>query len=227
VCTPSVTGFAEQALARADVEGKAVLEVGSRDVNGSVRPYVESLSPKSYVGVDIEAGPRVDEVVDSARLIERFGPESFDVVITTEMLEHVRDWRAVMANLKGVLRPGGLLLMTTRSIGFRYHAYPHDYWRYEAADMRTILSDLDMVILRCDPAEPGIFVLARKPIGERPRPQDVALHSIITGRRQMSVSDFEIRRFRAVHGTRRVLAPLWDRLPDKVRSTIKRRVLTY
>jgi len=227
VCTPSVTGFAEQALARADVEGKAVLEVGSRDVNGSVRPYVESLSPKSYVGVDIEAGPRVDEVVDSARLIERFGPESFDVVITTEMLEHVRDWRAVMANLKGVLRPGGLLLMTTRSIGFRYHAYPHDYWRYEAADMRTILSDLDMVILRSDPAEPGIFVLARKPIGERPRPQDVALHSIITGRRQMSVSDFEIRRFRAVHGTRRVLAPLWDRLPDKVRSTIKRRVLTY
>jgi len=227
VCTSSVTGFAERALARADVEGKAVLEVGSRDVNGSVRPYIETLSPKSYVGVDIEAGPRVDQVVDAARLIETFGAGSFDIVVTTEMLEHVRDWRTVMANLKGVLRPGGLLLITTRSIGFRYHAYPHDYWRYEAADMRTILSDFDLLILESDAAEPGIFVLARKSVGERPQPHDVALHSIITGRRQPSVSDFEIRRFRAVHGSRRVLAPLWDRLPDRIRSAIKRRVLTY
>ena len=38
---------------------KRVLEVGSRFVNGSVRPLIERFCrPREYVGVDIEAGKR-------------------------------------------------------------------------------------------------------------------------------------------------------------------------
>ena len=72
--------------------------------------YVDSLGPARYVGVDIRIGPRVDEVVDASDLVQRIGSASFDAVFTTEMLEHVRDWRTVVSNLKRVLRPGGVLL---------------------------------------------------------------------------------------------------------------------
>ena len=185
------------------------------------------LGPARYVGVDIEPGPRVDQIVDAARVIDHFGANTFDVVITTEMLEHVRDWRTVVANLKGVLRPGGVLLITTRSIGFRYHGYPHDYWRFEPVDMERIFRDFDILRLERDPAEPGVFMLARKPRDAPTQATDLKLHSIITGRRQQSVRNFEVLRMLSVLRARRILAPVWDRLPARVRTALTRRVRTW
>jgi hypothetical protein len=75
-----------------EFDGKRVLEVGSKFVNGSVRPLIERFcSPRDYVGVDIEPGKYVDVVLPAEKLVNCFGPESFDVVISTELLEHVYD----------------------------------------------------------------------------------------------------------------------------------------
>ncbi len=44
--------------------GRRVLEVGSKFVNGSVRPLIERFCrPREYVGIDIEAGKYVDVVL--------------------------------------------------------------------------------------------------------------------------------------------------------------------
>src|SRR5579875_249191 len=90
--------------------GKKVLEIGSAYVNGSVRPIIERFCyPAEYIGVDIQPGKGVDVVLPAERLVDHFGPDSFDVVISTEMLEHVRDWRKVISNMKDVLKPGGYI----------------------------------------------------------------------------------------------------------------------
>jgi SAM-dependent methyltransferase len=196
MCNLTGIAFGEAVLAKADVAGREVLDVGSLDVNGSLRPFVETLGPARYVGVDIAPGPRVDVVVDASRIVERFGPESFDVVITTEMLEHIRDWQTVVSNLKRVVRPGGLLLVTTRSIGFHYHGYPFDFWRYEPEDMRAIFADFEIVALERDTDAPGIFMLARKPPGFSENRAALALYSIVTKRRQTGISTLEIALFR-------------------------------
>ncbi len=187
MCNSTGIAFAERVLAPDMIGGRDVLEVGARDVNGSIRPFVESLTPARYVGVDIELGPMVDEVVDATGLVDRFGVGSFDVVLTTEMLEHVRDWPTVVSNLKRVLRPNGILLVTTRSLGFPYHGYPFDFWRYEPDDMRAIFADLDVLAVETDTDAPGVFLLAR----QRPGPHEPipvpALYSMILGRRAVRV----------------------------------------
>lgn len=159
---PSVMSFIRENLYADEVYGKRVLEVGSRDVNGSPRSYVLSREPKEYIGIDLQNGPGVDLVLDGAKVAEHFGPESVDVVICAETLEHTKDWRAVVSSMKRVLKTGGVLIVTVPAPGFPYHPYPVDYWRWTDDHMRATLADMRIENLREDPA-PGVFVRARKP----------------------------------------------------------------
>lgn len=197
MCNIGCLEFGRAHLSEEDVRGKAVLEVGSRDVNGSLRSIVQRLGPATYIGVDLEPGAGVDEVVRAENLRNRFGDASFDLVIATEVVEHVRDWRRVVRNVKTVLRPNGVLLLTTRSLGFPYHGYPHDYWRYEVADMREIFSDFLIDALVPDLCEPGVFLKARKPGAHSPAALgNISLHSMISGRRVRTVRAADVWAFR-------------------------------
>ncbi|WP_188603942.1 hypothetical protein [Vulcanisaeta souniana] len=74
MCHVSVIEFFHNYAEPDEFFNKAVLEVGSRYVNGSVRPFIERfLKPRLYVGIDLEPGLFVD------------------VVVFTETLEHVRN----------------------------------------------------------------------------------------------------------------------------------------
>lgn len=163
MCNSACLDFIKAHVAAKEIKGKLVLEAGARNVNGSARDWVVAMKPRRYVGTDIEAGPGVDYQCDAGQLVETFGEESFDVLISTELLEHVEDWRAVIHNFKTVLKPGGVLFITTRSKGFPYHAYPGDHWRYEIADMQKLFGDFDTLFLESDPSEPGVFMKAVKP----------------------------------------------------------------
>jgi SAM-dependent methyltransferase len=172
-----------------EFDGKRVLEVGSKFVNGTVRPLIERFcSPKEYIGVDIEPGKYVDVVLPAEKLVNCFGPESFDVVISTELLEHVHDWRIVVNNMKTVLKRGGYIYITTRSRGFPYHAYPYDFWRYEPSDIIKIFRDFEIIKLEPDWETPGVFLKARKPFNWKPIDlNDIALYSIIIGKRTRKI----------------------------------------
>jgi SAM-dependent methyltransferase len=166
MCNEECLRFASRHLRRQEVDGKDVLEVGARVVQQpelSLRATIQALRPRSYLGVDIEPGPGVDEVCPAEELASRYGDASFDLVVCTEVLEHVENWRTVVSNLKQVLRPSGVLLVTTRSRGFPYHGFPHDHWRYEPGDMRAIFSDLEIAALEDDRSAPGVLMKALKP----------------------------------------------------------------
>ncbi|HVM69528.1 MAG TPA: methyltransferase domain-containing protein [Gaiellaceae bacterium] len=65
--------------------------------------------------VGFAADIRPGSVLD---LVQQFGPNAFDVVVSTQVLEHVPDWPRAVAELAAVLRAGGLLLLTCDSGDF-------------------------------------------------------------------------------------------------------------
>lgn len=82
---------------------------------------------KEYVGIDIEKGKFVDIILPAEKLVEYFGQESFDVMISTELLEYVKNWCFVVNNMKHFLKSRGYIYVPRRSIGFPYHGYPYDF----------------------------------------------------------------------------------------------------
>lgn len=95
---------------------RSVIEAGSRDMNGSVRPLFPGAD---YVGVDIEAGPGVDVVADALR----WQPDRrAGAVVCVEVLEHLAEWAGLLANMRLWLEPGGTLILTCAGPGRRPHS---------------------------------------------------------------------------------------------------------
>ncbi len=94
----------------------SVLEIGSHNINGSVRRFFKD--PKEYIGVDLIDAPGVDLVGEGQNV--RFD-HSFDVTISTECFEHNPYWAETFRNMVNHTRPRGLILMTCASTGRTPH----------------------------------------------------------------------------------------------------------
>lgn len=159
----NIQTFIKKVLNEEYVSGKTVLEVGSYDVNGNITDFIQSLHPHTYTKTDMRDGPNVDLVCDITHSVEHLGHEYWDVVICLETLEHVKDWKAAMRNMKMLVKPGGILVLTTRSHGYPQHDYPNDYWRFGVDDMKAIFSDWAVMVAK-EPNPQGVFAFAYKPL---------------------------------------------------------------
>ncbi|MBL4885345.1 MAG: methyltransferase domain-containing protein [Planctomycetaceae bacterium] len=97
-------------------ENKRVLEIGSRDVNGSVRNLFENCD---YIGIDAVQAAGVDQVCLGHEFND--APNSFDVVCAVEVFEHDPYAKQTVANMLNLLRPGGLFFMTCAGQGRPEH----------------------------------------------------------------------------------------------------------
>lgn len=85
-----------------------VLEVGSQDINGSIRILFED--HLNYLGLDLSLAKGVDWTVPG-ELIEL--PDGWaDTCISTECFEHAHCWDQILVNMIRITKPGGLLILT-------------------------------------------------------------------------------------------------------------------
>jgi len=155
--------FCQNYMYRNEVFGRRIIDVGSTNMNGSFRTILGQYEPKEYLGVDLSEGEGVDEICNAENLIEKYGDNSFDIVVSAEMLEHAKDWKSAIHNMKTILKPNGIIMLTARSYWFPYHGCPEDFWRFESEDMIYIFSDFKIKAIIPDYFQPGIFVKAIKP----------------------------------------------------------------
>lgn len=92
-----------------------------------------------YDVFDIAPGPGVTIVGDIQRC-PQIPDDTYDVIVCTQVLEHVPNPFLAAAELCRVLRPGGLLLLTVPA-AYPYHSSPNDYWRYSRDSLRLLFGE--------------------------------------------------------------------------------------
>ena len=112
-----------------------------------------------YVGADVSSarGTSPDVLFEPGRPLP-LDAGSFDTVLSTQVLEHVADPRAYLAECARVLRAGGVLLLSV-PMQWRHHEAPFDFWRFTRYGIEHLLQSAGFVVDRID-ARGGAFAVA-------------------------------------------------------------------
>lgn len=110
------------------------------DVGCGNKPYYPFFAAcaKQYVGVDVASGPEVDLIGGVEAL--PVPDASFDLVICTQVLEHVENPQRAVAELRRVTAPGGRVLASTHGVQ-AYHPSPGDYWRWTRTGLERLFRE--------------------------------------------------------------------------------------
>lgn len=121
-----------------------VLEVGAFYVNGGISLSLKPVS-SSYIGTDMRTGGGVDVVVNAHDLVERFGKEKFDTVISFDSIEHDDEFWKSISQMKEILKPGGYLILGAPGRACPLHDHPDDYWRFMPSAFKKFFEDMEDV----------------------------------------------------------------------------------
>lgn len=111
-----------------------VLEVGSLNINGTVRIFFEGCE---YLGIDIGPGKDVDLVCPAHELTTT--PNTFNTTISCECFEHDKYWVRTFKKMFDLTKPGGLVIFSCATTGRPEHGttrtspadapFTNDYYR--------------------------------------------------------------------------------------------------
>jgi SAM-dependent methyltransferase len=121
------------------------LEFGDAYYRRMFRP--EQIERYDVLGV---APGRGVTIVGDIQQCPQISDNSFDVIVCTQVLEHVPNPFLAVSELHRMLKPGGILLLTVPA-AFPYHADPQDYWRFSRDSLKLLFSSTfrDLEIKGC------------------------------------------------------------------------------
>jgi len=122
----------------------SIAEIGSYNVNGSIRPHFSNEN-WFYLGFDIVSGPDVDIVIPESNWPQEYH-NKFDVVVSSQVMEHVKRPWSWMRDVASFCKPGGIIYICTPNT-ISYHPHPIDCWRVWPEGMRACMEDAMLTIV--------------------------------------------------------------------------------
>lgn len=99
---------------------------------------------KKYIGTDIRKGLGVDKILDLHKV--NLPNNSVGTALVLDTLEHVENPHQAMKELYRILRPGGLIVISS-VMKFPIHNYPYDYWRFTPEAFKALLKKFKNVVV--------------------------------------------------------------------------------
>lgn len=116
------------------------------DIGCGTKPHRQWFSGvKSYTGIDINDAGNADVRGTATDL--PFQDNSFNSIISTQVLEHVSDPFAFFEEINRVLKAGGDALISTNQM-YPLHEIPHDYYRFTRYGLEYLAEEVDLIVDR-------------------------------------------------------------------------------
>jgi len=121
-------------------KGIKIVDFGCSDM-----PYKSFFKDYNYIGIDIEGNDLADGVVDfdSNSSLDN---EVCEVILSTQVLEHVRKPDNYLKECHRMLKKDGLLVLSTHG-HWIYHGVPTDFWRWTSDGLKEVIKEQGFEII--------------------------------------------------------------------------------
>lgn len=136
----------KKALEYLDLSKKyVILDVGGRGLKGD-RSYKSVFENNivSYHIADIQKGENVTHVMPAPYVIPS-NENYYDIIVSGQTLEHVKNPFRLVAEMKRVLKPNGYLILIAPSTGHRHDSI--DCWRFMDDSFKGIAEEIGLTII--------------------------------------------------------------------------------
>jgi SAM-dependent methyltransferase len=127
-----------------DYENLDILEIGSGDV--SINQSAEDIftNAKLFVQTDVNKsyGHKYLDITNEIQIEEKF-----DLVLCTNVLEHIFDVTPAIKNLNYLLKEKGHLVVSVPFI-YPLHDEPKDFWRFTEHALNKLFSDFKILTIK-------------------------------------------------------------------------------
>lgn len=121
-----------------------VLDIGSYDMNGTYRAALDE-SKYHYTGLDMEAGANVDIVPKDIYHWDEIPDESFDLIISGQVFEHIEYPWLTIREIARVLKTSGFCIIIAPNAGAEHKA-TKDCYRYFADGLAALAKWADLKV---------------------------------------------------------------------------------